>query len=98
MKRCALFALLFLFFSPLEAQWCCWGQKYCWGCRRYMDLTEATYDDIRYGYVDNINYPDTYDLPLNYYFNYCPPSPKKSYNLQYFRDCIRYTAEIRGYP
>jgi len=92
MKMLSLIILLFLFLSiPLEAQWYCWGQKYGWGCRRYMDPTLADYDGNYYGYIDNINYPDTYHLPLNCQFNYCPPCPNNIYNYQYLKNCIHYT-------
>jgi hypothetical protein len=79
---------LMLSTTQLEAQRCCWGQRYCWGCRRYMDLTTANYDGITYGYVDNINYPEPYRLPLNYYFNNRCCS---RYNYQYLQSCIQYT-------
>jgi hypothetical protein len=84
-------ALFVLFVAPLEAQWYCWGQKYCWGCRRYMDPTYSNDEGLYYGYVDNINYPDTYDLPLNYYFNYCPPCRYGNYNGRYFQNCIHFS-------
>lgn len=77
---------IFLLTSSLDAQIC-----YCCGCRHYMDLTQANYDGNYYGYVDNINYPDPYALPINIQFNYCPPCPCNSYNTQYIEGCIHYT-------
>lgn len=79
--------VFFLFSSEIEAKRCA-----CCGCRRYMDPTMANYDGNPYGYIDNINYPDTYALPINYYFNYCPPCrQRESYNVEYLENCIRYT-------
>jgi hypothetical protein len=87
-----LFCLALLFFAfPVEAQWLFWGQKYCWGCRRYMNLDLAGYEGICYGYIDNINYPDVYYLPRNYFFNYCPPCRYYIYDSQYLKNCIHYT-------
>ena len=87
MRKLLLFVLpLLLLTTTLEAQ------RYRWcGCRRYMYPTLANYDGYYYGYVDNINYPDPYALPINRYFNYCPPCRCDTYNVQYLENCIRYT-------
>ena len=91
------FAFLILTTTQLEAQRYCWGQKYCWGCRRYMDLTRANYDANPYGYVDNINYPDPYNHPLNHYFNYRTPcSARNSSDYQYFLQSAYYTNSIKA--
>jgi hypothetical protein len=94
-----LFCLGFLLFAstPLDAQWIFWGQKHNWGCCRFIDPTLATYDYGFYGYIDNINYPDTYELPINRCFNYCPPC-SNSYNYRYLQNCIQYTRQVnRGH-
>ena len=82
-----LLIFLLLGATTLEAGWPCRG------CRRYMDPTEANYDCIPYGYVDNINYPDTYDLPLNSQFNYCPPCSYNRNNYQYFQNCLYFSVQ-----
>jgi hypothetical protein len=87
------FAFLMLLTLPIEAQWYRWGQKYCWGCRRYMDPSLAEYDGLYFGYVDNINYPQTYALPRNYYFNYCLPCRESDNNYRYFQNCLRYSMQ-----
>jgi hypothetical protein len=69
--------------TQLEAQRFCCGQK-CW-YRWYIDPTIATYDGIRYGYIDNINYPNVYHYPRNCYFR--PPPCRSSGNYQYFLKC-----------
>jgi hypothetical protein len=79
-------SLIFLFIIPLEAQ-----RYNCCGCRRYMDPALAGYEGLYYGYVDNLNYPTTYSVPLNYHFNYCPPCNVNRYNYRYLQNCIHYT-------
>lgn len=86
----ALISFQFLILE-ISAQPLRWGEKYCWGCRRYMDPVEATYDAIRYGYIDNINYPDSYALPLNYYFNNRLVRRSDLINIEYMQNCIRFT-------
>jgi hypothetical protein len=92
MNKFIIFALLSLQLLTIdaEAQRCCRGEKYCWGCRHYMDLTDAQSNGLPYGYIDNINYPDTYALPLNYYFNNRVTTRKDVYNSQYLKNCIHY--------
>jgi len=93
MRYLFLFCLSFLVFTTsLEAQWVARGPRRCWCCC-YMDPTYANYDCNYYGYVDNINYPDRYDLPINRCFNYCLPCPCNSYDSQYFQKCVRYTRQ-----
>ena len=89
------FSFLMLMTTQLEAQRICWGQKYCWGCRRYMDLTRANYDANCYGYVDNINYPDPYNHPLNHYFNYRPCCARSYSDYQYFLQSAYYTNSLK---
>lgn len=97
MKYGYLVLSLFLFVTATaEAQWYCWGERYCWGCRRYMNLTIATYDDYPFGYVDIINYPDMYRMPLNRYFDYCPPCRRSVYNYNYLQKCIYFTNRKNG--
>ena len=88
-----MFAALLFFVEPVDAQWTCWGQKYGWGCARYRDPypSRAREDGLYYGYVDNINYPEPYCLPINCQFNYCPPCQYNGYNCQYLENCIQYS-------
>lgn len=81
------FSFLMLTATQLEAQRCSRG------CRRYMDPTTATYDGNCYGYVDNINYPEPYRMPLNHYFRYWPRCCSR-YDSQYLRECIHYTNAV----
>lgn len=81
-----LLILQFVLFSSIDAQ------TYCCPCLRdrYHNVLKVG-DAWYYGYMDNINYPDPYNLPVNIYFNYCPPCRCNSYNAQYLQRCIRYT-------
>ena len=101
MTKCILFglALLCLAATPLEASRCCWGQKHCWGCRRYMDPTYAGYEGLYYGYVDNINYPDPYALPYTYHFNCRPSCGSNCFNGPHSQHSYHYTNKysIRRY-
>ncbi len=102
MNKCVLFLvfLVTIATSSLEAQWRYCGPRCCvWGCRQcFVDPVEANYDGILYGYMDNINYPDTYRLPLNCCINYCQPCRYKNYyNWRYLENCIHYTNQKNGY-
>lgn len=87
------FAFLFLFTTQLEAQWVAPPRaRSCWCCC-YMDPTYSNYDCNYYGYVDNINYPDRYDFPVNRCFRSRPQLRCNPHNQNYFQNCIRTTAQ-----
>lgn len=89
-----LLSFLFLFSNTLEAQRC--GSRWCCACRYSSHQCELN-ENILYGYVDNLNYPDpTYRLPVNCCFNYCPPCPPNNYNRCYFQNCMYYTQQKRA--
>jgi hypothetical protein len=83
-------SILFLSANLLEGQTYAYGRwRTCRGCRCYWDLISASYDGLPYGYVDNLNYPEPYELPLNRCFNYCPPCRPQPNNQRYFWNCVR---------
>ncbi len=91
MNKCILFCLALLILTvEVEAQWfgsCC--RQPC--CIRYMDVTVADYDCAPYGYVDNINYPEPYFLPLNYFFRQRCRTRFDRANYDHLMSSIHYT-------